>query len=81
MKTAREALATHLNMDMSELSEYAYQSGRFTKTVYNLEIGYYCATKDPKKLPQPISKQTDKFEWVEVKDAFLNSYGWLIFKV
>lgn len=34
MKTAKEALATHLGWDMADLTDYNYQPSRFTKTVY-----------------------------------------------
>lgn len=80
MKTAREALANHLSMDMSNMKYYVYQDGRYTKTVYALNDAYYCAAKDANKLPKPTRKETAPFNWIEIPDTWVNRYGWKIFR-
>jgi len=79
MKTSKEALCTHLNADWYSLSEYAYHPGRYSRTVYAIADGYYCATKDG-KLPKPTKSTEPNFEWVEVPDAWVNKYGFKIYK-
>ncbi len=79
IKSAKSALATHLGWDISDLKDYEYQSGRFTKTVFSLRDSYYCATKDVNKLPEPTRKNHVGFQWIEIEDRFVNSYGWKIF--
>jgi len=79
MKTGKEALSAHTDIDYNDLDDYAYQHGRFTKVVYGLPNGYYCASKDS-KLPQPTRGSDNKITWVEQPDNFVNSYGWKIYK-
>lgn len=78
MKTNKEALASHLGMNISDLTDYNYQPERFTKTVYGLSDAYWCASKNS-ILPLPISKNTDKFNWVEVV-SYVNRYGYRVYK-
>jgi hypothetical protein len=80
MKTGKEALATHLGLDYSELSHYSYQPGQFTRTVYAIDDGYYVAVKDKSQLPKPTRASGRKFQWREVEDKYLNSKGWRIYK-
>lgn len=80
MKTAKEALANHLYMDMADMKDYIYQPGRYTRAVYALHDGYYCAVKDEKKLPQPTRHETSKLKWVQQSDSWCEKYGWKIFK-
>lgn len=79
MKTAKEALACHLGMDISDLTDYNYQPGRYTKTIYGLSHGYYVAVRSINDLPKPTRKNVTEFKWVEKVDNFVNKYGWLIF--
>ncbi len=77
MKSSKEALATHLGMDIAELKNYVYQSGYFTKPVYTIENRYYCCSKNtPAKSRDSYGTQ---FIWIEVKDEFVNKHGWKIF--
>lgn len=79
IKSSRAALAEHIGSDISELPP-AYQPGLYTKTVYAFDDCYMCATKDSKKLPKPLTKtRGSEFNWSEVKDEYVNSYGWKIF--
>lgn len=78
MKTNKEALATHLNMDTSDLTDYNYQPGRYTKSVYALSDGYYCASKNG-ILPKAVRKDGITFKWIEIKDNFVNKYGYKIY--
>lgn len=80
MKTSKQALASHLNMDVSDLSDYNYQYGKFTKSVYNFDFGMYCSSKNNTTLPQPTGKNQDRLIWEMIPDSFCNNYGWLIFK-
>lgn len=79
MKSAKEALATHLGMDTAELTEYRYQPGRFTKTVYAVADSYYCAGKDSLSLPKPTRESGMTISWAEVPDPYVNGCGWKIF--
>ena len=43
-RSAAELIATHLNYDMAEMSDYRYQSTRWASpAIYALESGYYAA--------------------------------------
>ena len=80
MKTAKEAIASFLNYDYSELSEYNYKAGHFTKAVYSLESGYYSASRTGNDLPKPTRKNGMVFKWIEIPCRFCNAYGWKIYK-
>lgn len=80
IKSAKSALATYFGWELSEVKEYEYHPGQYTKPVYGLSDAYFCATKNKKKLPVPLDDNDYGFEWEEVKDDFVNSYGWYIFK-
>ena len=78
--TSREAIATHLGMDLAELKEHHYQPGRWTRAVYSMEDGYYCAVEHNWQLPEPTRWQDGGLAWEEVPDAHINEMGWRIFK-
>lgn len=80
MKTAKEALATHLGMDYSDLSHYNYQPGRFTRAIYAVDDGYYVAVRHQSQLPKQTRKFGGDLKWKEVVDSHVNSKGWKIFK-
>lgn len=74
IKSAKAALATHFSYDMAELDWYKYQQGRYSRTIYAFDDGYWCAVKNPNQLPKD-----DRFHWVEEKNEFVNQFGWRIF--
>ena len=74
MKTSKEALATHLGMDYSDLNDCRYQYGRTPYPIYNIGETYYCCFKGSKKL-----WNSDTIIWVEVKDEYIDSFGFRIF--
>jgi hypothetical protein len=78
MKTPTEALANHLQMDYSELKDYRYHYGHTSRPVYALEDSYYCITKGSQKAATHRSGM--EWEWVEVKDRFINEHGYKIWK-
>lgn len=80
IKSAKSALANHFGWELSEVKDYEYHAGSYTKPVYALSNSYYCASKDEKRLPKPFSENDGKFDWIEVKDDFINQFGWKIFK-
>lgn len=80
MKSSKEALATHLGMDMSDLSDYNYQPGRFTRAVYAVDDNYYCAVKTFNDLPKPTRKSVEPLHWREEPDPYVNKYGYHVFK-
>jgi len=80
MKSNKEALATHLGMDMRDLRDYTYQPGRFTRAVYAVDDKYYCVVKDIKDLPKPTRKHVDPLQWQEESDPYVNKYGFRVFK-
>lgn len=80
MNTPTQALATHLQMDIQELKDYRYHYGHTTKPVYAINENYYCCTKNKEK-PATYRRQSMIFEWVEVKDEFINSFGYKIWMV
>lgn len=51
-RSAAEIIATHLCYDFAEMSEYRYQSTRYTVAVYAIGEFYYCAPSSGKKPPQ-----------------------------
>lgn len=59
------ALAATVGMDLSELSEYRYQSTRTQKAVYAME-DYWCASSTVPKdaVGGPWEKHSDQF-WAE----------------
>ena len=75
IKTSKEALATHLNMDYADLKDYEYQYGRSVIKIYAFDDAYYCAMKDNKPLPRK-----EEFNWVEVPDVLINKFGFKIYK-
>ena len=61
MKTARQALATFLGFDSSEMPDYRYQSTRTKTAVYTVDSDYYTAIKTGTCI-----WKSDRYEWVKV---------------
>lgn len=80
IKSAKNALASHFGWDISEMKDYEYQHGRFTKPVFAVGDEYWCASTDDKKLPKSADGLGVEFKWEEVKDGMVNESGWKIFK-
>ncbi len=78
MRTQAEAVASHFGMDVASVRDCEYQPGKSVVKVFTLADDYYCAVKEGKKPPQ-TGRYSD-MEWVEVKDYFVNHYGWKLFK-
>ena len=78
IKNKREAIAQHLMLDHAEVEDYRYHYGHTTQPVYALTDAYYCATKGNQKPAK--HKSGFDWEWVEVKDDYLNQYGYKIWK-
>jgi hypothetical protein len=76
MKTKKEAIATFLGMDTTELKDYTYQEGRTNSPVYSVSNKYYCATKNSK----PSKHRDIIFDWVEIPNDFINRQGFKIWK-
>jgi len=49
--TAAERIAFLIGYDLAEMSDYRYQSTRYTVAVYAIGDSYYCAPGPGKKLP------------------------------
>lgn len=79
MKTAKEALATHLGMNYADLSEYNYQYGHWSKSIYAIGDNYFCCVKEGQKPATPTRKGVANKEWTELKDEYVNKYGWKLF--
>lgn len=78
IKSKREALAQHFNLDFAETEDFRYHQGRTTQPVYAFTDFYICITKGGQK---PATHR-DGFEWnwVEIKDDFVNKFGYNIWK-
>lgn len=79
LKSARAALATHFGMDMSDLKDYTYQPGRFTRAVYYVDNAFWCAVKANRHLPKRTRLMEDDLDWKEIPDKLANENGWKIF--
>lgn len=79
IKTAKQALATHWEMDFADVDHYRYKGRIMDKPVYSIDNFYYCATKG-KPAKEIGSNITDQYQWAEVADPFVNKFGWKIFK-
>ena len=78
MNTPTQALASHLQMDIQELKDYRYHYGHTSRPVYAVSDNYYCCTKGSQK---PATHRSGMpWEWVEVKDNFINNFGYKIWK-
>lgn len=62
IKTAKEALATHLGCDIADLTDYRYQPTCYTKAVYAVHETIMCANKSG-PLPQVCKLGMGKVEW------------------
>lgn len=80
MKTAIEALASHLNYDISELKEYRYQPSRSTKPIYSIGDDYLTCIKGKQKPAQSTERNADEWFWEEIKNDFVNKYGFKILR-
>lgn len=83
MKTSKEALAQFLGWDYADLKDNRYHAGRTSIPVYCCGNDYYCCNKDGKPPAKYISRGTDQsiqFGWTEIKDSYINSFGWKIWK-
>jgi len=83
IKTAKEAMAHFLGWDLPELKEYQYHSGRTSVPVYTCDNYYYCATKEKQKPAKYFSRGTDQstqWDWREMTEPYINSFGWHIWK-
>lgn len=80
MKTAKEALATHLGMSFSDLADYNYQYGHWSKSIYAIGDETYCCVKEGAAPAKPNRKNVSPKNWQEVKDEYVNKFGWKIFK-
>lgn len=78
IKTKRQAVAQHLGMDSSEMEDYRYHYGHTSQPVYALDDTYYCAVKKGQK-PATHREGMD-WKWTEVKDDYVNGFGYKIFK-
>lgn len=78
IKSKRDAIAQHLSLDIAEVEDYRYHYGHTTQPVYAFTSSYYCATK----MNQRPAKHRDgmAWEWVEVKDDYVNRGGYKIWK-
>ncbi len=79
IKTAKQALAQHWQMDLDDMSHYRYKGRLTDKPVYSIDNEYYCASKG-KPSKEIGTNIGDTYQWEEVKDDFVNSQGWKIFK-
>lgn len=78
IKSPTQAIATHLQMDYAELKDYRYHYGHTSRPVYAVSENYWCCTKGSQK---PASHRDGmEWKWVEVKDAFVNQYGYILWK-
>jgi len=77
VKNSKEALAQHIGWDRDELKEYRYHAGHTNLPVYSIGDGFMAATRANQKPPKHRSMD---FEWIEVKDAFINAAGYKIWK-
>ena len=78
MKNKKEAIAVYLMLDLSEVSDYRYHYGHTTIPVYAIDDCYYCATKGTEKPAK--HRYNMEFNWIEVIDTYVNSYGFKIYK-
>lgn len=83
MKTKKEALATHWGCDIADLKDCRYHAGRTSIPVYTSGNDYYCSTAGDGKPAIYLSRgknQSTQWSWVEVKDDYVNSFGFKIWK-
>lgn len=72
--TPGQALAEHLGIDYSELKDYRYHAGKSSTPIYAIDDCYYCAGK------KAAIHMDIEFDWIEVPDKYINSFGIKIFK-
>jgi len=65
---ALRALANTLELDFTELSDYQYQAGRFSRSVYAIGEQYFCVGKRP---PSPLRmSHLHALQWALYPDQF-----------
>lgn len=80
MKSAKEALATNLGMDYSDLSHYNYKAGHYTRSVYFVGESLYCCIKKGQSLPKASRRGMTQPEWKEIPDSYCNKFGFHIYE-
>lgn len=79
IKSKRDAFATHCGLDYAETEHYRYHYGHTSQPVWAFDSCYYCVTKGSQK-PAKYKGDADHWTWEEVKDNFVNTYGYKIWK-
>jgi hypothetical protein len=76
--TAKEAIATHIGWDYSEMSDYQYQPCTWNRKIYNVDEYYFTASKSIK---EPVVKSpTQGYRWGLVWHLVDTIDGWNIFR-
>ena len=77
IKTSTQALAILWSCDVGDVKDSRYHGGHTSIPVYSSDDGYWCSSKT-----KPAVHYNDDilWEWKEVKDNFVNSQGWKIWK-
>lgn len=78
IKSKRDALATHCNLDFAETEDYRYHYGHTSQPVWAFTDHYYCVTKRGQKPAKHTSGL--EWKWQEVKNDFVNKDGYVIWK-
>jgi hypothetical protein len=78
IKTKRQAFATHCGMDFADTEDFRYRYGRTSQPVWAFDKDTYCVTKGNQK--PAIDRSGTQWKWVEVKDPYVNQFGFKIWK-
>jgi len=79
IKSKRQAIATHLGLDASDIEHYRYHYGLTSQPVYAFSDCYYCATKGNQK-PATHINGSIVWKWEAVTDGYLQKSGYKIWK-
>lgn len=78
IKSKREAFAEHCMLDFSETEDYRYHYGHTSGPVWAFSECYFSVTKKGQK--PPTHRSGLKWNWVEVKNDYVNKDGYIIWK-
>jgi hypothetical protein len=76
-----EALASFLEMDLSELNESTWTAARVSNgPVYNTIKGMVCCVADGDLLPEAPAERAINFNWVERSAPEANAAGFKVYQ-
>lgn len=79
IKTSKQALATYLGWDISEVEAYRYHFGRTTIPVYAIGENYYCAARIGKAPAKYRFDNSFEFTFTPIDNDYIKSLGWIVY--